>query len=49
MLNSAKQSRRQWALLWCVPVPVLAKQQFLPVALLGEHCLALQILKELWQ
>jgi hypothetical protein len=49
MLNNAKQSRRQWALLWCAPVQVLEKQQFSLVALHGEHCLALQILKKLSQ
>jgi hypothetical protein len=49
MLNSARQSQRLWALWWCAPVQVLEKQQFLPAALHGEHCLALQILKELWQ
>jgi hypothetical protein len=47
MLNSVKQSPHQLALLWCVPVQVLAKQLFLLVALRGELCLELQILKKL--
>jgi hypothetical protein len=46
MLNSVKQSPHQLALLWCVPVQVLAKQLFLLVVLHGEHCLAPPILKK---
>jgi hypothetical protein len=49
MLSSAKQSQHQWASLLCAPEQVLAKQQFSLVALHGEHCPALQILRKLSQ